>query len=155
MKFSSRDDVNVPIEQVFEKMTDFASWERIALRRGVQVTRTDSFEDVGPGMAWKVKFRYRGKQRKLVAQMVRYEVPSEVGFAGHLGGLGMNFTLDLIALSPRRTRISTALDLRPETLTARLFLQSLRLARSRLKAGYKSRTEKYAKSMEENFRPVS
>ncbi|MEM8978025.1 MAG: SRPBCC family protein [Pseudomonadota bacterium] len=155
MKFSSRDDINVPANVIFERISDFDTWERLALRRGIRVQRTDSYEDIGPGMAWDVAFRFRGKPRTLSAQMVKFDSPHEIGFAGSVGGLVMNYAVDLIALSPRRTRISTALDLKPETLSARLLLQSMRLARTRLKAGYKDRTAHFANTIEENYRPVS
>jgi hypothetical protein len=40
--------------------------------------------------------------------------------------------MEVIALSPRRSRLRVALTVRPKTLAARLFLNTLRLAKRRV-----------------------
>ena len=42
MKLASKKDVEAPIAQVWAALTDFETWERAAMRRGVEVARTDS-----------------------------------------------------------------------------------------------------------------
>ena len=42
MKFSAREDIDGAIEDVFRFLTDFEAFERQAIRRNVDVQRTDS-----------------------------------------------------------------------------------------------------------------
>ena len=152
MKFSSRDDINIPLSDVFTDGTDFATLERLAVRRGATVTRLDDLEVPGEGSQWRVEFVLRGKKRIMEAELTTYRAPNEIAFQGTIGGLGMQFGLDLVALSPTRTRMSTGLELTPESFAGRLLIQSMRLARAKLKNGYKQRTEKFAKMIEERHR---
>ena len=58
MKLATREDIDAPIEAVFEQLSDFDGFERAALRRGAEVRahrRAD--RHVGAGMAWKRRVR--------------------------------------------------------------------------------------------------
>jgi hypothetical protein len=48
-------------------------------------------------------------------------------------------SVDLLELGKRRTRLTVVTEIRPRTLAARLFLQSLKLARSRITRRYQAR----------------
>ena len=48
MKFVAHEDVEAPIEFVFEQVTDFAAIERSALRRGAEVQRVDDLNETRP-----------------------------------------------------------------------------------------------------------
>ena len=65
----------------------------------------------------------------------------------------MVFTL--VALSPRRTRLSADLTLMPRNLSARLLVQSLKLARANLTRKYKLSMANYAKSLEDRYRQMA
>ena len=52
MKLSSRYDVEAPITQVFAELVNIDQWERAAMRRGADITRTDTVKASGPGVVW-------------------------------------------------------------------------------------------------------
>ena len=61
MKFSAREDIAAPIEQVFASLCDFEGFERQAMRRGAEVQRVDPLTQPGVGMKWQVSFNMRGR----------------------------------------------------------------------------------------------
>ena len=51
MRFTTKQDIEAPLDFVYRTMTDFEGWERAAMRRGAEVERTDKLTRVGPGMS--------------------------------------------------------------------------------------------------------
>lgn len=148
MKFSAREDIETPIEEVFALITDFARMERAAVRRGAEVTRTGPRTEPGPGMAWTAEFTFRGKRRRVETEVSAWKPPESLGLHSTVSGLIGVSTIELVRLSPRQTRIVVALDLRPQTIPARLFLQTLRLAKTRLSARFKAGVTRFAREVE-------
>ncbi|WP_372604398.1 SRPBCC family protein [Actibacterium sp.] len=148
MKLSTRQDIAAPVDQVFQALTDFDSFERAAMRRGIEVARTDTLGAHGAGMGWISKVPYRGKPRELTAEIGTYERPEQVAVNWAIMGLDGALDVQLVALSPRHSRIVVGLDMRPKTLTARLFLQSLRLAKSSLHRKFSHSVLRFAKDLE-------
>jgi hypothetical protein len=65
MHFQSQYDIQAPIAWVFQQVSDFPAFERQALRRGADLRRLDGLPRPGQGMAWDVKYQFRGKDRDL------------------------------------------------------------------------------------------
>ena len=78
MKFSTREDAEVPIDQAFALICDFDAYERSAMRRGAEVRRMDDMTKPGVGMKWAASFKVRGKKRDLEMEMIRFERPNEI-----------------------------------------------------------------------------
>lgn len=150
MQFSSKEDIDAPIEEVFAAVSDFDGFERSAIRRGIEVRRADEAAAVAPGMAWDAAFDLRGKRRNLHLVLAKLAAPEELQVDSETSGLTGVMTVELVALSPRRTRLAIVLNLAPKTLSARLFLQSLKLAKTTLTKRFKLKVAEFAKSIEEN-----
>lgn len=151
MKFSTREDINAPIEQVFSALCDFEGFERQAMRRGAEVQRIDTLHEPGVGMRWQVDFTMRGRQRNVELELSRFDVPNEMVFSAKSAGMDGTFSIELIALSRTRTRMSIALEMLPLNLSARLLIQSLKLAKVTLNKRFKLRVADYAKGLEERL----
>ncbi|MEM8592549.1 MAG: SRPBCC family protein [Pseudomonadota bacterium] len=132
MKLSTREDVAVPIEDVFASLTNYDEFERRALRRGADVIRTDPPTGPGLGSVWEATFNFRGRQRDLHAELTTFDAPEKIMIASHAGGLEGAFEVQLVALSPQKTRIIAGLELIPKNLSARLLVQSFKLAKGQL-----------------------
>lgn len=151
MKFSTKEDVEAPVDAVFEMLCDFESFERSAMRRGAEVQRLDVKTTPDTGMIWDVAFDMRGKRREMRVEMVTFDRPHEIALEGASAGLIASMSFELVALSRSRTRVLTVLDLKPQNLSARLLIQSLKLAKTSLTKKYKLRVAEYAKGMEERY----
>ena len=151
MKFSSKEDIEAPIEHVFGAVSEFEAFERMAIRRGAEVQRIIDIPGPKAGITWQADFRMRGKDRAAKVELVSYDSPNEMAFEFVSGGLLGYLDVDLVALSPRRTRMSVGFELKPQTLPARLLVQSLKLAKSNLTKKFQLRVADYAKTMEERY----
>ncbi len=152
MKFSSREDIEAPIDHVYAAITDFPAFERQALRRGADVRRTDGSGPAQEGATWQVAFSFRGKERKLKAELTRLE---EQGLQLNTASAGIDgeTVVDLVPLSPRRTRLAVSIELRAKSLSARLLLQSLKLAKANLTHRFKKRVAEFASDVEGRYKP--
>ncbi len=152
MKFSTREDIEAPIDYVFEQLSDFQSFERSALRRGAEVQRLDGDTAAGVGMAWDVSFRLRGKLRELKMELSKYDAPNCLVISSRSSAMGGHMKIDLVALSRGRTRMCVKIELKPKNLSSRLLVQSLKLARGNLTKRYDLRVAGYARDLEDKFK---
>jgi hypothetical protein len=151
MQFKSREDIEAPIEFVFDQVTDFPSFERQALRRGADVRKRDSNPQPGLGSGWDVTFKYRGKDRLLSAEIIHFEAGNSFVLDIRSGGISGQTLVDLVALSRGRTRLSVVTELAAQGLTARLLLQSLKLAKTNLAKRMSGRISAYANDIEDRY----
>lgn len=153
MKFATHEDIGLPLDAVFAAVGDFASFERMAMRRGAEVSRLGDHRQPGVGQSWHVRFPYRGRSRELVSEITLYEPPHRISSLGGIGGIDCILDVELIELSSARTRLRVDLKLKPQTLGARLMVQSLKVTRSTLAKGFKSRVHKFARRLDEGRSP--
>ena len=152
MRFTSREDIEAPIDHVFARITDFQALERAALRRGAEVRRIDERVSPGAGMGWHTSFMFRGKRREVETELTEYNPPNGITVLARSALLSGRMGVDLVALSRGRTRMTVDLVVTPKTLAAHLMVQSLKLARANLTRRFRSRVAGYAVDLEERFR---
>ena len=113
MKFSTKEDIEAPIDAVFEMLCDFETFERAAMRRGAEVQRTDTKSVPGVGMAWRAAFNLRGKRRQAEIEMISFDKPDEMVFECRSQGVLTMLNVELVALSKNRTRVMMSFDIKP------------------------------------------
>ncbi|MFK7940783.1 MAG: SRPBCC family protein [Roseovarius sp.] len=152
MQFSAKEDIEAPIDFVFEQLSDFQSFERSALRRGAEVQRSDGKRNVGIGMAWDASFKLRGRRRDIKLELTEYDPPNTMVLTSRSPNMAGDMSIDLVALSRGRTRMSLEIDMKPKTLSARLLVQSLKLARNSLNKRFRKRVAEYAEELEDRHK---
>jgi hypothetical protein len=152
MQFRAKQDIEAPIDFVFGQVSDFHAFERSAMRRGAEVQRVDSLGKPGVGMAWDAAFDLRGKRREIKMQLASFDPPNGLSLTSRAASMGGDFVVELVALSRGRTRMDVSLTLEPRNLSARLLVQSLKLARSNLKRRFEARLANFARDVEERYK---
>ncbi len=148
MRFSTHSDMEIPIEQAFARLADFDAIERMALRRGADVTRLAAAGLVTAGTTWDTRLVLRGRKRRVMTKLIEFARPNLMQFEARSGAFEADFRVEFMALSRTRTRVGVTLDVRARTLTARLMMQSARLAKNRLNRRFKKRVAAYLLDME-------
>ncbi|SHJ58639.1 hypothetical protein SAMN05444000_110109 [Shimia gijangensis] len=151
MDFGAQENIDVPIDKVFEMLTDFERHERSAMRRGADVVRTDNLKTPGVGASWKIVFPFRGKDRKLDLEVIEFDHPYDMTLQAKMQGLDARISLQLVALSRTLTRLNVETNLAPQTLSARLLVQSFKLAKGNINKRFNQRLATQARDMEERF----
>ncbi len=152
MKFSAKEDIEAPIEYVFEKITDFTSFERSALRRGAEVQRVDSLQSFGPGMKWEAAVQFRGRRRDLRIELISIDPPNSMAVKTLSSKMKGDLVVELVALSRGRTRMGVDLKVASKSLFARFLLYVLKLVRPSLTKRFNERVATKAEEIEENYK---
>ncbi len=152
MKFSAKQDIDAPSAFVFAEMTDFEAWERAGMRRGADVVRTDKLRSIGAGMTWHVIFPFRGKSRAVDLRLQNIAPHTRLEFAGTSAAIEATVLVEIVEMSAKRCRAHVVVDLAPRTLTAKLFIQSLRLARARADRKFAFRISQIFSEIETRYR---
>ncbi|WP_306005403.1 SRPBCC family protein [Aquicoccus porphyridii] len=152
MIFTTKEDIEAPLEHVFGVVSDFDRFERLALRRGAEVSRMDRLQQPGLGMMWHIAFQMRGKRREIQIELTEYDPSNRMVFESRSPNIGGHMIVDLVALSRLRTRLGLEIELKPLTLSTRLLVQSMKLAKGSLNKRFKVRVAEYAKATEDNYK---
>ena len=151
MDFSTRYDVEAPIEFVWTQAANFTVLERQALRRGADVERKDNLATPGVGAEWDIRFQFRSKDREVNAKITTFDAPNRYTVISTSGSIDGVCVVDLVALSPKRTRLTVTLDLTAKSLGSRLMLQSLKMAKSGLNKRFEDRVASMASDIQDRY----
>lgn len=152
MRLSTREDIEAPLDFVFRMLVDTDHWERAALRRGIEVVRQDRLEQPGPGMEWKVSFGFRDTIRRVTLRVTQLETQQRLVLGAQGESLEASCAFEVAEMGPRRTRLAASFEMKPQTLTARLFVQSLRLAKGRVTRRFEERLAQLSVDIEQRYR---
>lgn len=150
MKFATTRDVDVPVEYLFERATDFAGFERRAVNRGVEV-RHLAAGAISTGFRWQVAGFLRGRPQQAEVELIQLLPPDRLEITATSGGLKVSARCTFAAISPRNSRLEITIDAQASTLRTRLMLHSLRLARGRISKRIKTAIGLATLRVEEDF----
>lgn len=151
MKLTAKTDIEAPASFVYAALIDHALWEREMTRRGAEIDRPADMPLSGVGAGWNLRIPFRGKVRKLLVRID--EMTPDVRLVLGIDGQAIegNSILELLPMSPRRTRLRLALEVRPKNLAARLFLNTLRLAKGRVQVRLEKRLEQMGHKIQDRL----
>ncbi|MBL9047589.1 MAG: hypothetical protein JNK34_09825 [Tabrizicola sp.] len=134
MKLAAMTDLDAPIGFVYECIADHQSWEREAVERGIDLERPADMPLSGLGAGWLLKLPFRGRLVNLLLRLVHMVRDDRIDFDLQSNAIEGDLSLSVMALSPRRTRLRLQIEVKPRTLTARVLLNTLKLAKGRVQA---------------------
>ena len=143
MKFSTRQDTDLPADVLFDAVSDFQRIERILVRRGAQVRRVDPAQEPAAGMAWDIGFDLRGKRRDLRLEVVQFDRPEKILIHGMSEPLELTIDMTVIALTRTKSRLIFELDAKPRNMRARLMLQTAKLGKAQLDRKFAQRVGEF------------
>ena len=143
MKFSSRQDTDLPADQLFDAVSDFPRIERMLARRGVEITRLDPAVEPGAGMAWDVAFDLSGKRREMRLSVAQFDRPEKIMIRGLSEPLDIAIEMTVIALTRSKSRLMFEVEVKPRNMRARLMLQTAKLGKAQLDRKFADRVSKF------------
>ena len=132
MKFKVSEDVDAPADVTWEIFTDFSGVEAEIRGRGAEISRTGNWSQAAVGCAWRGQVSVRGRMRPVTSEIAAMEAQERCTIETKVGGMEALYEMSFITLRPDMTRVQVVLDLSAHTLSSRLALQTLKLARGRV-----------------------
>lgn len=155
MKLTAHETIEAPVAFVNAYLTDFDFWERSAMRRGAEVERLDHLRQPAAGMEWRIGFLYHDKKRSVELKLLKLEPEHALEFDCMAQPAEAILAIELAEMGPGRTRVSVHLEVKPRTLGARLFLQSLKLAKAKVNRRFTQRLAQTSADIEDRHRQTS
>ncbi|MGB0354344.1 MAG: hypothetical protein ACPGDA_10220 [Paracoccaceae bacterium] len=132
MKFKATEDIDASLELVFERFCDFTQIEADLTGRGAKLVREGGWLQPRKGTGWSSEIKLRGRARPVSSQITNFIHEEVMVIESQIGGMQTIYELRFQGINPQMSRVSAPLELKPTTLSARLVIQSLKLARGRV-----------------------
>lgn len=153
MEFVSKQNINAPTVHVFQQLADFDFYESYAMRVGAQVERLDTFSQPQPGMCWNIKGNFRGKDRDLALTLDSYTPSETLSYVCQAKSFNADVKFYVIPLSHTETRLKTVVNIQAKGLSAKVALQSAKLAKKTLDRKFDAKMHDFANKIGEKYRP--
>lgn len=132
MKFKVSEDVDAPADITWARFTDFSGIEADVVGRGTELSRVGNWTEATEGCSWRGSAKIRGRVRPVTSEISALEGPGRCEITTTIGGMEAVYEMTFLSLREDMTRVQVVLDLSANTLSARLALQTLKLARGRV-----------------------
>ncbi len=151
MKLTAKTDLEVPAATVFATLIDHSGWEREAVRNGIEVERPAGTPAMGVGAEWRIRGHFRGKARKMLIRIEDLTPDQRLAMGIDSPSIEGATRLEIMVLSPRRSRLRVDLEVKPKTLAARLFINTMRLAKGRVQARFEKGLDKLGARIKDRY----
>lgn len=148
MQISTSEILTGYIEDVFDALSDFSAAERAALARGLDVKRLDAMEKPGAGVQWQIDFFARGRDRRAEIEVVKFTRPTVLQYQGNVGGLLFETSVACRVADSNATEVTVTTKLRARSMSARVFVQSMKLARRKVVKKYRQSVRRLLQDVE-------
>lgn len=155
MNLETTYDLDAPADYVFGRITDHADFEALLMGYGANIERLDDERSLNVGMTWSIDGVFRGKQRQVEVALTRLTENELVSYASISKDVNASVDMKLEALSANQTRFSVDLTPKANTISARLILQSAKLARKTLEKRVNRRFADFCQRLEDDYRDIS
>jgi carbon monoxide dehydrogenase subunit G len=142
MKLNTRHDLDAPINEVFDALSDTAKWERAATRHQIDMKRTDGATGFADGASWNVKASFRGKAIDAALTVTKHSRPGQMVLLAKSGLFDADIEIELTELSEKKTRVGLTVEVKPNTLGARIMLQSFKLGKTKIQKKFNHTVKK-------------
>ena len=151
MAFTAETDIKAPINFVYRQVTDFAALENYILAAGAFVERTDNLEEDGAGMSWRIEGEVRGRRRVIDIELKDIVEEEQLGYEVRSKDMVTQMEVEVISLDRTTTRLVSRIDPAAQSISARLILQSARLAQRTLEKRLRKRLNGFARTVETRY----
>ena len=155
MKLKITQAAETSAETVFQAFLRFERYEQALAQYNVHLTRSHGWTKPALGVTWSGKAEIKGKPRRITAELVHLETDRGITLHARVGGLRLETDFDLVPLGRDLTRVNMTIDLKPDTLTARLAVQGLKLKRAKVLQSIQARLNKEVKWIETRASPAA
>lgn len=132
MKFKVSEDVDAPADITWAIFTDFSAIESEIRGRGAEIARVGNWPQAAVGRGWRGQVSIRGRMRPVTSEISSMDADERCEIRTNVGGMDALYEMTFVELRPDMTRVQVVLDMSAHTLSARLALQTLKLARGRV-----------------------
>ncbi len=147
MKFSTRQDTDLPAEALFAAISNFDAIARMLTRRGAVVRLQNATELPETGMSWLIGFDFRGRSRELTMELTAYQPPELIQFRGHSEQFELTVRMTVVGLTRSKSRLIFETDAQPRGMKARLLLQTAKLGKPQLDRKFAERIGDFVNSL--------
>ncbi|GAB5447833.1 SRPBCC family protein [Gymnodinialimonas sp.] len=152
MKFKVSEDVDAPADITWARFTDFSGIEAEVTGRGADLSRVGNWVEAAEGCGWRGSVKVRGRVRPVTSEISALNAPERCEITTVIGGMEAIYEMTFLALRDDMTRVQVVMDLSANTLSARLALQTLKLARGRVMQRLQGLLARQGNLAEDDFR---
>jgi len=154
MKFDYKSTINVPVEYAYERLTDFDKFEAEGFGN------ISKFKPVGDicapeiGARWKVRSEFQGRQRKFSLELRKLLANEAVVFGNGTDKFDVEAGFFLSRIDAENTGFLFEINSSATTITGRLIMQTMQLARSRIEKKLATDFDEMRDRMEADYHGV-